>query len=64
MENIVLFVFSVCMNPIWISSSRQCVVKKCKGSFLFSLVNPLDVGVVNLTLRGFCSDEMEVMGLD
>jgi len=27
--------------------------------FLFSLVNPLDLGVVNLTLRGFCSDEME-----
>jgi len=25
--------------------------------FLFSLVNPLDVGLVNL-LRGFCSDEM------
>jgi len=31
--------------------------------FLFSLVNPLDVGLVNLNLRGFCSDEMEDMGL-
>jgi len=29
-------------------------------TFLFSLVNPLEVGAgVNLTLRGFCSDEME-----
>jgi len=26
--------------------------------FLFSLVKPLNVGVVNLVLRCFCSDEM------
>jgi len=31
--------------------------------FLFSLVNPLDVGVVNLTLVGFYSDKLEDMGL-
>jgi len=31
--------------------------------FLFSLINPLDVGVVNLTFGGFCSKEMEDMGL-
>jgi len=30
--------------------------------FLFSLVNPLDVGLVNLSLRGFCSDEKEDLG--
>jgi len=30
--------------------------------FLFSLVNPLDVGLVNLSLRGFCSDKMEDLG--
>jgi len=28
---------------------------------LFSLVNPLDVGLVNLNLRGFCSDAMDVL---
>jgi len=31
--------------------------------FLFPLFNPLDVGVVNPTLRGCCSDKTKVMGL-
>jgi len=31
--------------------------------FLFSLINPINEGVVKPTLRDFCSNEMEVMGL-
>jgi len=50
------------------NSQMRCIHLGCSNQtynnfFLFSLVNPLDVGVVNLNLRNFCSDAMEDMGL-
>jgi len=49
------------MNFVW--PFKNNIFYSLTFLFLFSLVNPLDVGVVNLTLRGFRSDEFEDMGL-